>query len=52
MCLLLFVYLPIMVTTEANCLKKGYPKYEVTIDLERYCLKIEGAITTVIERQQ
>lgn len=37
--------------TQNDCLKQGYPEYKVSVTLDRYCLDIEGAVTTKVERQ-
>lgn len=47
---LLFVYLPFSMYTQAECLRKGYPKYAVTVGLERYCMNLEGTITVRVEQ--
>ena len=38
--------------TQNDCLKQGYPEYKVSVTLDRYCLDIEGAVTTKVERQR
>lgn len=42
---LMFVVIPTAMYTEAECLRKGYPKSSVTIGLERYCMSMDGAVT-------
>ena len=47
---MMFVFVPFALWTERECLSKGYPKAEVTIALERYCLNLDGSVTTKVER--
>lgn len=47
---MLFAYLPVGLYTQAECLRKGYPKYNVSIGLERYCMNLEGTITVRVDR--
>lgn len=49
---MMFVYLPVMLKTEADCLRQGFPKYSVSVGLERYCLNMQGAVTTVVVPQK
>ena len=49
---LMFVYLPVMLKTEADCLRQGFPKYNVSVGLERYCMNMHGAVTTVVVPQK
>lgn len=46
----MFVMLPVMFYTEAECLRKGYPKYNVSIGLERYCSNLNGAVTVRVDK--
>jgi hypothetical protein len=46
------VFLPVSLWAESRCLAKGYPKTEVTIGLSVYCLNLDGAVTTKVERLQ
>lgn len=46
----LFIILPVTLYTEAECLRKGYPKYHVTIGLERYCSNLSGSITVKVDK--
>ena len=52
MAVLMLVYAPVMLKTEADCLRQGFPKYSVSIGLERYCLNMQGAVTTVVVPQK
>jgi hypothetical protein len=49
---LMVVFLPVSLWAESRCLAKGYPKTEVTIGLSVYCLNLDGAVTTKVERLQ
>ena len=46
-----FIYIPVNIYTEAECLKQGYPKHKVSVGLERYCLTIEGVIAPKVIHQ-
>jgi hypothetical protein len=46
-----FVVTPVSVYAEAECLRNGYPKYHVTIGLERYCSNFDGAVTVKVTKQ-
>lgn len=48
----MFVLMAVMLKTEADCLRQGFPRYSVSIGLERYCLNIQGAVTTVVVPQK
>jgi hypothetical protein len=37
--------------TEDDCLKKGYPESRVTITFDRYCVDIQGATTSKVDKQ-
>ena len=50
--IVLFLYLPVQLYTEAECLRKGYPKASVTIGLERYCLTLDGAVTVKVDKAE
>ena len=52
---LIFLYivviaLPVMLYTEAECLRNGYPKYSVSIGLERYCMNLQGTVTVRVDK--
>lgn len=47
----IFVAIPVSLYTQAECLRAGYPKYAVTIGLERYCMTLDGAITVRVKKQ-
>lgn len=45
----LFVYVPVLAYTESKCLEAGYPRASVTVDLDRYCMNLEGAVTVEVK---
>ena len=47
---LLVAYLPVALYTQAECLRNGYPKYAVSIGLERYCMNLEGTVTVRVDK--
>lgn len=47
----IFIILPVTLYTEAECLKAGYPKYKVSVGLERYCVTLDGAVTVKVDKQ-
>lgn len=49
---LLLVYMPAMLKTEADCLRQGFPKSSVSVGLERYCMNMQGAVTIVVVPQK
>lgn len=48
---LVFVHTLVSLYTEAECLRKGYPKAYVSIGLERYCSTLDGAVTVKVTKQ-
>jgi hypothetical protein len=48
---LVLVIMPVSFYTEAECLRNGYPKANVTIGLERYCSTLDGAVTVTVKKQ-
>jgi hypothetical protein len=38
---------PVRWTTEAACLKAGYPLYAVTWDFEAYCIAADGTVKSL-----
>lgn len=48
---LIFVMMPVMAYTEAECLRQGLPKAHVTVWLERYCSNFDGAVTVRVIEQ-
>ena len=46
----MFIVMPVSLYNEAECLRKGYPKAEVTIGLERYCMTLDGAVTVRVDK--
>ena len=41
---------PTYLYTEAECLRKGYPKSAISIGMERYCMNLDGSITVKVEK--
>jgi hypothetical protein len=48
--LMMFVWVPVLLHTEARCLEAGYPRAKVTIGLERYCISLEGSTATRVTK--
>lgn len=48
---MVFVYLPVTLYAEAECLREGYPGYRVSIGLERYCMNLDGTVTVKVDKQ-
>ena len=48
---MLFIGMPVAMYTEAECLRKGYPKYSVSIGLERYCMNLSGSVVVKVDHQ-
>ncbi len=46
----LFVWVPMSMYTEAACLKKGYPKYHLTVGLEQYCSTLNGMVFHKVDK--
>lgn len=46
----LVVFVPVQMYTQAECLRNGYPKYAVTVGLERYCMNLQGTITVRVDK--
>lgn len=42
---MMFVYMPVLLMAERQCLANGYPVTHVTVALERYCSTLDGAVT-------
>ena len=49
---MLFVYMPVSVYTEGQCLEAGYPKSAVAWNLKRYCMNLEGTLTVRVEKME
>ena len=45
----MFFIMPVALYTDAECLRNGYPKAEVTVGLERYCMNLDGSVTVKVE---
>jgi hypothetical protein len=48
--LTMFVFVPVVLHTEARCLEAGYPRAKVTITLEKYCISLEGSSATKVTK--
>lgn len=48
---LMFVLIPVAFYADAECLRAGYPRSQVTIGLERYCTTLDGAVTVRVTKQ-
>lgn len=48
--LMAFVYLPVFLYTDAMCLRMGYPKSDVSIGLEKYCITLDGDVTVNVDK--
>ena len=46
----MFFIMPLSFYTDAECLRKGFPKSTVTIGLERYCMNLDGTVTVKVEK--
>lgn len=46
----LFILMPVSMWAEAKCLRNGYPKTAVTINLEAYCMNLNGSVTVRVEK--
>ncbi len=47
---IIFVWIPVHLSNESECLAKGYPKTNTTVSLDGYCTNIEGAVTGKVEK--
>lgn len=47
----IFIYMPVLLYTEAECIRKGYPKAYVSVGLERYCSNLEGSVIVKVDKQ-
>ena len=47
---LMFFWVPVLLYTEAECLRNGYPKAQVSVGLERYCTNLIGTVTVKVEK--
>ena len=45
----LFILMPVSALADAECKAKGYPKAEVTYNLRRYCMNLDGSVTVKLE---
>ena len=45
----LFVFIPVDLYTENQCLAKGYPNYAVSVMLNRYCMNLSGSVTVSVD---
>lgn len=46
----LFVVMPVALYTHAECLRNGYPKHAVSVDLQRYCMNLDGTVTVKVDK--
>jgi len=46
----LIVRVPVIVKTEAACLKQGYSEYHVTWDMDSYCSNPNGSVTVKVDK--
>ena len=37
----IFIYMPVTIYTESECLREGYPEYRFSVGLERYCMTLD-----------
>lgn len=44
----LLAYFPVELYAEAECLRNGYPKAQVSIGLERYCTTLDGLVSVKV----
>ena len=42
---LIFIWMPVNLSAEAECLAKGYPRTSTTVTLKSYCMNLDGAVT-------
>ena len=47
----LFIWSPVNIYTEAECLREGYPEYKLSVGLERYCITLDGIVTVRVDKQ-
>ena len=47
----MLVYTPVLLYTEAECLRNGYPESRVTVGLERYCINLDGSVNVRVDKQ-
>ncbi len=46
----MFAVLPVGLINEIDCLEAGYPKAYTTINLQGYCLNLDGSITGIVHK--
>lgn len=46
----LVVYWPVELYADMKCKQRGYPRADVTISLESYCMTLDGAVTVKLEK--
>jgi hypothetical protein len=49
--LCLIIYVPATLHAEQTCLAAGFPRANVTYNLEIYCTNLEGVVTYKVERK-
>ncbi len=45
-----FIWSPVNIYTEAECLRNGYPEHRTSIGLERYCMTLDGSIIVRVDK--
>ena len=48
---LLFIWTPVTMYNDADCLNQGYPEGRVSVGLKRYCMSLDGAVTVIVDKQ-
>jgi hypothetical protein len=46
---MLFVYVPVALSAEIDCLEMGFPETRTTITLKSYCVNMEGVVRSVVK---
>lgn len=47
---MLLFWLPVSLYAGSQCLERGYPKSEVSIGLEQYCMNLQGTVTVSVDK--
>lgn len=47
----MLIFTPVSIYTQAECLRKGFPKHAVSVGLERYCMNLDGSVTVKVDHQ-
>jgi hypothetical protein len=51
MLVLLFVFVPVGLHAQRACLEAGFPKSDVTYNLDIYCMNLDGSVTVRVQKQ-